>query len=86
MGKGSFRVTRDPITKKQRILIRNTMGRITFNAGFFKAMEFKHSGKGIRFSAVVDATGLKNFNVKFKTEDIPKTLQVLENAVKSLPN
>ena len=86
MGKGSFRVTRDPITKKQRILIRNTMGRITFNAGFFKAMEFKNSGKGIRFSAVVDATGLKNFNVKFKTEDIPKTIQVLENAVKSLPN
>jgi hypothetical protein len=57
MGKGKFRVTRDPLTKKQRMLIRNDVGRTIFNAAFFKAMEFKCTNNGIRFSAVTE--GLK---------------------------
>jgi hypothetical protein len=54
MGKGKFRVTKDPMTKKQRMLIRNDVGRTIFNAAFFKAMEFKCTNKGIRFSAVTE--------------------------------
>lgn len=55
-GKGTFRITRNPDTKKQRMLVRNIIGKITFNASFYKEMTLLvEEGKkpGIKFSAVV---------------------------------
>lgn len=53
-GKGTFRVTRSN-DGKLRMLIRNQLGKITFNASFFKSMQLtKNESKGtIQFSAVV---------------------------------
>ncbi len=54
-GKGTLRVTKDPDTGKQRILVRElTMGKVTLNAAFFSAMSFTKIGKNnIKFHAVV---------------------------------
>ena len=58
MGKGQFKVTKDPDTSKFRLLVREpTMGRILLNAGFFKGQKFtKVANKNkfhITFAAVV---------------------------------
>ncbi len=52
-GKGSFRVTRDRNTKKQRMLVRNPIGKLTFNAGFYKGMKIEKVKNSLRFSAFV---------------------------------
>ena len=41
MGKGSLRITKNPVSNKQRLLVRNLMGKITLNANFYEKMEFK---------------------------------------------
>jgi len=43
--KGTFRLTRDPATKKQRILTRNDMGKITLNCAFYPKMKFELNSK-----------------------------------------
>ena len=57
LGKGTVRVTQDPETKKKRLLVRNTMGIVTLNAGFFAQQKFDKvagkKGNSISFSAVV---------------------------------
>eukprot|EP01034_Spumella_vulgaris_P031405 gene31405-38787_t len=52
-GKGSFRVTRSADTNKQRMLVRNPIGKLTFNAGFYKGMQIEKVKGGVRFSAFV---------------------------------
>lgn len=55
-GKGTFRITRSADTRKQRMLVRNIIGKIIFNASFYKEMTLiVQEGKtsGIKFSAVV---------------------------------
>jgi len=52
--KGTLRLTRDPETRKQRLLVRNIVGRILFNAAIYKGMKIIKSKKFIQFVAVVD--------------------------------
>jgi len=40
LGKGVIRVTRDAATGKKRLLVRNTMGKITLNAAFYPQQRF----------------------------------------------
>ena len=59
------------------MLIRNSVGKIVFNAGFYKGM--------ITFGAVVDASGvLKNFMLKVKPEDCDSVMNTIHKAVASL--
>lgn len=94
-GKGSFRVTRDRITNKQRMLVRNPIGKLTFNAGFYQGMKFDRVKNAIRFSAfvVIDepvigggpaakpVPELKGFMVKLKDSDVESVLSKLEAGV-----
>ena len=87
LGKGNLRVTCDVNSKKQRILIRNTMGKIAFNAFFFKGMKFDRldKNKGLRFTAVTDpAVGPQGFMLRLKEEHVDDTLAKLEAGVASL--
>jgi hypothetical protein len=56
-GKGTLRVTKDPDSGKQRILVRElTMGKVTLNAAFFAAQTFKKVGlreDSVQFPAMV---------------------------------
>ena len=84
-GKGTFRLTRDPDTKKRRILIRNSIGKVTLNVGFYKGMKFEKFGKnGIRFLAVTGSDGeVKTILIRVKVEDLERTLQNLLESVDS---
>ena len=68
------------------MLIRNSVGKIVFNAGFYKGMKVEKTPKGnLTFGAVVDASGiLKNFMLKVKTEDCDTVLSTIHKAVASL--
>jgi hypothetical protein len=89
-GKGNLRITKDPATQKKRILVRNTMGKITLNTSFYKDMKIDSVKGGIKFFAVVanpsDAqkTELKAFMLKLKDGDIQHVKSFLENVIKSL--
>ncbi len=89
-GKGSFRVTKDVNSGKRRMIVRNTMGKITFNAAFYKDMKIDQVKGGIKFFAVVaDATDdkkteLKNFMIKLKDFDISRVKSFLESIIKEL--
>lgn len=95
LGKGSFRLTRDPASGKKRMLVRNTLGRITFNAGFYKNMKIERSKQGLQLMALVAVvkdvkegrteTEMKNFLIKLKDTDIDPVRAQLEAAVKELP-
>ena len=68
------------------MLIRNSVGKIVFNAGFYKGMKVEKTPKGmITFGAVVDASGvLKNFMLKVKPEDCDSVMNTIHKAVASL--
>ncbi len=93
VGKGSFRITRDPTTRMVRMLIREkTMGKVTLNCAFFSSQKFEKKGKGIQFAAVVvdpdpepedkdkNITKLHTFMLKTKAEDLDKTISALNRA------
>jgi hypothetical protein len=76
-GKGTFRITRSPDNGgKQRMLVRNIIGKVTLNAGFFKEMKISVlEGKqsAIRFAAfvaeeVVSKGGVGEASTVSKTE------------------
>mmetsp|Transcript_129302 Transcript_129302/g.253230 ORF Transcript_129302/g.253230 Transcript_129302/m.253230 type:complete len:481 (+) Transcript_129302:55-1497(+) len=96
-GKGTFRITRDATSKKQRMLVRNQVGRINFNAGFYKTMKIEKVQKRLKFAAFVAVeepspnsegkttvrTEMKNFMIQLKPEDLDATQKKLEAAVES---
>lgn len=81
-GKGTLRITRDQGAEKKKILVRNTLGKITINSFIFKGMNFKKAGKaGMQFLAVTDASGKpQSFLVKVKPSEIDKTLATFKSA------
>ena len=89
-GKGSFRVTADPSSGKKRMLVRNTMGKITFNAGFYRSMKIDQVKGGIKMLAVVaqakdpSKTEMKSFMIKLKEADISTVKPFLEEIIRSL--
>ena len=87
VGKGSLKVTRDPDTKKTRMLVRNAMGKVSLNVAFYKGMSFTKTGAaGIRFAAVYgnEDNKLQSLLMKLKPADVAATLALLENQVSSL--
>ena len=84
VGKGNFRITKCPETQKQRMLVRNTVGRITFNAAFYKGMKVtRYSKVMLSFGVVIDASGpLRNFLLKLKDTDIDSVSSIMEAAIK----
>eukprot|EP01038_Epipyxis_sp_PR26KG_P004241 gene4241-6020_t len=94
-GKGNFRITQsnDSSTKKQRMLIRNPIGKIIFNASFFGTMKVAEVKNGLRFSAVVadeiigkdgkteSKIQMKNFLLKLKDSDKAATLSKMEAGI-----
>lgn len=94
IGKGTFRITKDIATQKKRILVRNTMGKITLNANFYAGMKFDVVKGALRFSAVVakmekgkptGETEFRMYLVKLSKEEINKAKQLLDEIVASLP-
>lgn len=94
-GKGTLRITKPPDSIKQRMLIRNPIGKIIFNANFYKTMKIDRVKGGLRFSAFVavettvnskieTSTELKNFMIKLKGTDVDKTAAKMEEAISSL--
>lgn len=86
VGKGIFRVTKCPESNKQRMLVRNTVGRITFNAAFYRGMKItRYSKVMLSFGVVVDPSGpLRNFLLKLKDTDIDSVCTIMEAAIKAL--
>ena len=90
VGKGTLRITQELDGKqKQRILIRDPMGKITLNCYFLPGMKFDIMGKkkdGIRFIAAVGEKGdeLMSMMVKLKPEDINSTLKKFNDGVASV--
>jgi hypothetical protein len=81
LGKNLLRITKDINTSKQRILIRNSLGKILVNCFFMKDMKFERIKNSIKFFAYVtddQGTGLRNYLIKLKNDDVESTLQVLE--------
>lgn len=78
-GKGSFRVTKDSTTFKHRMIIRDAIGKITFNAAFYKNMKFDiQQNKSIKFLALIDSNkGMENFMIKLKEKDVDVTHKIL---------
>ena len=86
VGKGNFRVTKCSLTGKQRMLIRNSVGKITFNAAFYKGMKIGRFSKVmLSFGVVVDDSGqLRNFMLKLRDCDIEGVLTAMQAAIGSL--
>ncbi len=96
-GKGSFRVTKAADSNKQRMLVRNPIGKLTFNAGFYKGMKIEKVKGGVKFNAfvvtdepsiggaapVAPKPELKGFMVKLKEENVAKAMTILEAGVAS---
>ena len=83
VGKGTFSVTKCSETGKQRMLIRNSVGKVVFNAAFYKGMTVNVTPKNMMtFAAVVDDTGLKKFMLKVKDTD--PVLSKIKAAIASL--
>lgn len=98
-GKGTFRITLDPKTQKQRMLVRNQIGRINFNASFFKGMKVEQVQKKIKFAAFVTVedstmgadgkaaaprTEMKNFMIQLKAEDVDATFKKMQSGIASV--
>lgn len=83
VGKGTFRVTKCTETGKQRMLVRNSVGKIIFNAAFYKGMKLDQKGPGmLTFGAVVDQSGeLKNFLLKIRDTFMSSVLQAMQVAI-----
>lgn len=86
VGKGNFRVTKDSVTGKQRMLVRNSVGKITFNAAFYKGMKIGRFSKVmLSFGVVVDDSGqLRNFLLKLKDSEIEGVLTSMQAAINDL--
>lgn len=88
IGKGTFRVTKAADSNKQRMLIRNPIGKITFNASFYPNMKLEKTKTGVRFSAFVESTNnksvLNNFLVKLKATDVDSTISRMEASIQSV--
>ncbi len=88
-GKGSFRLTKDPLTSKKRMLVRNTMGKITFNAAFFKGMKVDRHKDSLLFSAFVSPDesskpDFQRFTLKLKADDCEKVKLALEKCISEI--
>ena len=80
-GKGVLRVTVEPGKSVKRILIRNTVGKITVNANICKGMNFKKSGKnGIQFMTVNETGSLTAYMAKVRVESLEESFQFLSKA------
>ena len=81
-GKGNVRLLQEPGEEKKKIVVRNTLGKITINAYIFKGMNFKLAGKsGMQFMAVIDPSGVpQSFLVKVRPGDIQATLETFSKA------
>lgn len=85
VGKGTFRVTKCRDTGKKRMLVRNSVGKIIFNAAFYKGMMIGRRGNNmLSFGAVVDESGvLRKFLLKLKVTDIDIVLTAMQAAIDS---
>ena len=74
------------------MLVRNQIGKINFNANFYKNMKIEKNKKGLKFSAFVAIEGnnnnikeikteLKTFMIQLKTTDIDNTYNMLQNSI-----
>jgi hypothetical protein len=85
-GKGTCRVTCNADSKKKRLLIRNTLGKITLNVNFFKGMAVKKSGKnGVQFFAPDESNGIQLFCAKVNPNELDKTYEFLSRIEAELP-
>ena len=89
-GTGVLRLYRHKVTKKQKLVLRNEIGKIQLNLAIGKGMAFtkevKNGKKGVaayvRFMAVEDPKkGVENFMLQVKPEDVDKLHSVLEGMV-----
>ena len=88
-GKGTLRITKEIDGKrKQRILVRDSMGKISLNCYFLPGMKFDIMGKkkdGIRFMAACgENSELKSLMVKLKPDDVNITLNKFNAGVASV--
>lgn len=87
VGKGSLRITKDPDNGKQRILVRNELGKPTLNCNLIAGMKFERKKNGIYFVApLVDNAGKVDFTkvlIKLNSEEIDPALSKLEAGVPS---
>ena len=83
IGKGTFSITRCTESGKQRMLVRNLVGKIIFNAAFYSGMKVDKTPKGqLSFGAVVDTSGtLKNFLLKVNESNIDNVLKLMRSAI-----
>lgn len=80
-GKGTLSLTKEPGASKKRVLIRNTLGKISVNAFVCQGMNFKKSGKnGIQFMTVNEEGTLVAYMAKVKPEVLDDTFCVLSKA------
>lgn len=89
-GKGNFRITQDPATKKKRMVMRNGTGKIILNASFFKTFKAERVKGGLKFSAFVakETTGeaeFKMFMTKLNDANCDKLKAAMDQAVTELP-
>ena len=89
-GTGVLRLYRHKTTSKQRMVIRNEIGKVQFNVGISKGMTFEKiindtkKGKAtfVKFGACEDPEkGLEAFMLQVKPEAIDKLHSVLEGMV-----
>lgn len=85
MGIGAFIVTQCKETGKKRMLVRNSVGAIMFNAAFYKGMSIGRRGNNmLSFGAVVDESGvLRKFLLKLSVTEIETVLKALLAAIDS---
>jgi RanBP1 domain len=85
-GKGVFSITKCAETGKKRMLVRNLVGKIIFNASFYKGMKVDKTPKGqFSFGAVVDSSGtLKSFLLKVGEANREKVLKIMKDAIAEL--
>ena len=85
VGKGIFRVTKCTESGRQRMLVRNSVGKIIFNAAFYKGMKVDKKGKGmLSFGVVADVSGgLKTFLLKVKETDADVVYSSMQSAISS---
>ena len=95
LGKGSLRIVKspDPAHNKQRIIIRNIMGKPLVNTYFYKNMKFDViKNNSIKFSAYIVETdnsnnitykGIRNFNIKVNPNNLQETVRILTAGVEA---
>jgi len=85
-GKGTLKISKEKDTGKQRILIRDPMGKLSLNCYFYPGMKFdKLSKKSIKFLAPSGPNGeLRALQVTLKPENIDQALDMLQKGEKSV--